>query len=348
MTCRLFFTKMQNSAKTSAIPMADEPATPLVSVIIVNWNARDYLLQCLTSLTPEVCRYSMEIIVVDNDSTDGSPEAVEIRFPHVRLIRSGANLGFAKANNLGVSHSRGRYLAFVNSDVKVLKNCLTLLVDYSDKTPGAGMVGPRIIGGDGKLQRSCRGFPSVWNMFCRALALDAMFPRVKFFSGYAMSYWPQETERSVDILTGCFWLVRREALEQVGLLDESFFMYGEDMDWCRRFWNRGWKLAFVPSAEAIHYGGASSSNAPVRFFIEKQRADLQYWKKHHSWPAVACYFVISCVHLTLRSIGYTIALWFARQKRQTYLHKVHRSLACLRWMVSGRFPGQPGLVESAK
>jgi GT2 family glycosyltransferase len=323
-------------------------APVVVSVIIVNWNARDYLLQCLASLSSEVCRDPMEVIVVDNDSSDGSPEAVENQFPHVRLIRSGANLGFARANNLGVAHSRGRYLAFVNSDVKVLKDCLTTLVDYCDQHPDVGMAGPRIIGGDGKLQRSCRGFPTVWNMFCRAMALDAMFPRVKICSGYAMKYWPQENLRPVDILTGCFWLVRREALNQVGMLDESFFMYGEDMDWCKRFWNGGWKLMFVPSAEAIHYGGASSSNAPVRFYIERQRADLQYWTKHHHWPAVASYFLISCAHLVLRSIGYTFALGFARGKRQAYSHKVRRSLACLRWMLSGRFPGQPGLANSTK
>ena len=271
----------QNSNAT--LVTDDRSASVMVSVIIVNWNAREYLLQCLASLSSEVCRYAMEIIVVDNDSSDGSPEAVEAQFPHVRLFRSGGNLGFAKANNLGVSHSRGRYVAFINSDVKVLKGCLTTLVDYCDQHPEIGMAGPRVIGGDGKLQRSCRGFPTVWNMFCRALVLDAMFPRVKLFSGYAMTYWPQDTPRPVDMLSGCFWLVRREALNEVGLLDEAFFMYGEDMDWCKRFWAGGWKVTFVPSAEAIHYGGASSANAPVRFYIERQRADLQYWKKHHTW-----------------------------------------------------------------
>ncbi len=328
--------------------MPDDPAPPVVSVIIVNWNARDFLLQCLASLTPEVCRYSMEIIVVDNDSSDGSPEAVEVRFPHVRLIRSGANLGFARGNNLGIAQSRGRYLALINSDIKVLDHCLTRLVEYCDAHPDAGMVGPRVLGRDGSLQRTVRGFPTLWNMFCRAIALDATLPAWKVFSGYSLSHWSQEDLRAVDILGGCFWVVRRQALAEVGLLDESFFMYGEDMDWCRRFRAAGWKLVYVPSAETIHYGGGSSANAPVRFFIEKQRADLQYWKKHHAWPAVAGYFLISCLHLALRSLVYTFALLFFRRKRQTYSHKVQRSLACLRWMVSGRFPGQPGLADSAE
>jgi GT2 family glycosyltransferase len=136
----------------------------------------------------------------------------------------------------------------------------------------------------------------------------------------------------VDILSGCFWLVRKEALNEVSLLDESFFMYGEDMDWCRRFWAKNWKLAFVPEARAVHYGGVSSANAPVRFYIERQRADLLYWKKHHSRLSVACYFIISCMHLMLRAVGYAFVLGYATQSREVYRLKFKRSIACLRWM----------------
>jgi GT2 family glycosyltransferase len=200
------------------------------------------------------------------------------------------------------------------------------------------MVGPRITGGDGKLQRSCRGFPNLWNMLCRALALDSIFPRNKLFAGFSLTYWAHDELRPVDILSGCFWLIRREALAKTGLLDENFFMYGEDLDWCKRFWKNGWKVFFVPGAEAIHYGGGSSANAPLRFFIERQRADLQYWKKHHSRPAVAVFFLICCLHLVLRAIGYTLALGFKRNERQAYRHKVGRSLACLKWMFTGRAP----------
>lgn len=306
----------------------------MVSVIIVSWNARDYLKQCLESLTPVVCRYPMEIIVVDNASTDGSPEMVKSAFPHVRLIRSSANLGFARGNNLGIQSSHGRYLCLINSDVKVLSDCISRLVGFCEQHPEVGMVGPRLTGGNGKLQRSCRGFPTLWNMLCRALALDTIFPRCKLFTGYSLSYWSQDDTRAVDILTGCFWLIRRQTLPRVGLLDESFFMYGEDMDWCKRFWENGSSLAFVSSAEAIHYGGGSSVNAPVRFFIEKQRADLQYWNKHHSRIATGCYFLVSCLHLLLRVIGYSFALLIPRGARLTYQYKIKRSLACLKWLFS--------------
>lgn len=322
--------------------MSSESSQLMVSVIIVSWNARDYLMQCLASLSSEACRYPMEIIVVDNASSDRSVEAVASRFPNVRLIRNSSNLGFSKANNIGIAQSRGRYLALINSDVKLLPDCLTRLVDYCEQHPEVGMVGPRIFGGDGKLQRSCRGFPSVWNMFCRALALDSFFPRSRWFNGFLLHHWPQDCLRQVDMLTGCFWLVRRQALAQVGLLDERFFMYGEDMDWCKRFWDCGWKLVFVPSAEAVHYGGASSSNAPVRFYIERQRADLQYWEKHHSRLAVVCFFLVSCLHLILRAGGYSFALLFARKARHACRYKVRRSLVCLQWMVLGQSPHTKG------
>jgi GT2 family glycosyltransferase len=309
----------------------------VVSVIIVSWNARKYLMQCLASLSDQACRYPMEIIVVDNDSSDGSADAVINHYPNTRLIRNTENVGFAKANNIGVSASTGRYLCFVNSDVKVLPDCISRLVDYCEEHHDVGMVGPRILGGDGKLQRSCRGFPNVWNMFCRALALDSVFRRSKLFTGYSLSHWSQDCLRQVDILVGCFWLVRRLALNEVGLLDDSFFMYAEDMDWCKRFWAHHWPIVFVPSAEAIHYGGASSSNSPVRFYIEKQRADLQYWRKHHSRLAVVSYFLISCLHVSLRAAGYALAVVFKRSARRLYQYKLKRSISCLRWLISSSF-----------
>ncbi|MGZ5010107.1 MAG: glycosyltransferase family 2 protein [Methylobacter sp.] len=308
----------------------------LISVVIVSWNARRYLEECLMSLKSDVCKFPMEIIVVDNASNDGSPDMVLEKFPHVKLIKNKENLGFGKANNIGIQASSGNYIALVNSDVHVLSNCITRLVEYCELNPEIGMSGPFIIGGDGKQQRSCRGFPGLWNMLCRALALDVIFPKCKWLGGYLLSYWNHNSCAPVDILSGCFWLVRRQALNDVGLLDESFFMYGEDMDWCKRFWGRGWTIVFVPDAEAIHYGGASSSNAPIRFFIEKQRADFQYWDKHHSWIEAKCYFAISCLHHGLRIVGYLIAFCVGMEKPQTCLYKMRRGLTCLKWMLSGR------------
>jgi GT2 family glycosyltransferase len=149
-----------------------------------------------------------------------------------------------------------------------------------------------------------------------------------------MPYWPQDTIRPVDILSGCFWLSRKEALLETGLLDETFFMYGEDMDWCKRFRVRGWDVVFNPTAEAIHHGGASSANAPIEFFIEKQRADLQYWRKHHGWLAQRCYFAISCLHHLIRIFGHCCALWCGKKELQETHLKVARGYRCLRWLLS--------------
>ncbi len=316
--------------------MAENSPPVIVSIIIVSWNARNYLIQCLSTLTPETCQYPFEVIVVDNASSDGSAEWVAQHYPQIRLIQNAANLGFAKANNMGAALSQGQYLCFINSDVKVLENCITRLVNYCETNPQVGMAGPHIFGGDGKTQPSCRGFPGLWNMFCRALALDTLFPKWKIFTGYSLSHWPQQDHRYVDILSGCFWLVRRAAINQAGLLDENFFMYGEDMDWCKRFQKSGWRLAFVPDAHAIHFGGASSANNPIRFYIEMLRADQQFWKKHHAPPAFACYYMIACLHMFLRAIGYGIATSFHPVKRQTYRHKAKRSLAGLLFLFTGR------------
>jgi GT2 family glycosyltransferase len=310
----------------------------IVSVIIVSWNTRAYLLQCLESLTAGARRYPQEIIVVDNASSDGSPEAVARQYPHVQLIQTGANLGFACANNIGIRHSTGRYLCLVNSDVKLFPDCITRLVDYCEQHPEVALAGPRVWGGDGQLQRSCRGFPTLWNMSCRALALDTMLPQCAWFTGYSLSHWAHDTTRSVEILSGCFWLARRQAVEQVGELDEGFFMYGEDMDWCRRFRAAGWDLMFVPEAEAIHYGGASSASAPVRFYVEMQRADLRYWKKHHSLVAYWLYRGIACLHLVLRVAGYAGRLCFAGKARAVFRHKIQRSLAGLKYLLLNRGP----------
>jgi GT2 family glycosyltransferase len=307
---------------------------PLVSVIIVSWNAKTFLLKCLETLSSKACRYEMEIVVVDNASSDGSADAVEQTFPGVLLLRNTSNTGFAKANNYGIQASSGEYLCLINSDVEVREDCLTRLIDFLEAHPKVGMAGPHITGGDGNLQRSCRGFPTVWNMFCRAWALDKVWPRWPFVASYSMSFWDHDDTREVQILSGCFWAIRRSALKDVGLLDEAFFMYGEDMDWCKRFWKAGWKLVFVPTAKAIHYGGASSSNAPVRFFIERHRADLNYWRKHHSSCEVRLYYLMTCLHLLFRVIGY----WFIPNRggpqcldRQ---YKRRRSVAALRFLAS--------------
>ena len=247
-----------------------------LSVIIVSWNAKAFLLECLASVFRQCPRPSLEVIVVDNASSDGSVEAVRDAYPGVTLIVNEANVGFAKANNIGIEASRGDYLFLINSDVVVGEGCFDKSLRHMDEHPEIGMLGPKILGVDGRVQRSCMGYPSLWNTLCRALALDSLFPRSRLFGSHLLTFWEHDETRPVEVINGCFWVLRRSAMEQVGLLDERFFFYGEDVDWCRRFNEGGWKVVFFANAEALHYGGASSSNAPVRFVVEMQRANYRY------------------------------------------------------------------------
>jgi len=306
--------------------------TPDVSVIIVSWNAKEHLLDCLCSLSHQSGVVG-EIIAVDNGSSDGSCDAVENQFPQVKLIKNGENLGFAKTNNIGIRASRGRYVCLINSDVIVLEDCIEKLIEFMDKNSHVGMAGPRILNPDRTLQPSCRHFPSIWNNLCHAVGLNKVFPKSAFFSEPLMRCWPHDKIRSVDVLSGCFLVVRREALDNVGLLDEDFFIYGEDIDWCRRFQEAGWDVVFYPEAQAIHTGGASSSNAPIKFYLEMQKADLQYWRKHHGSFGEAAYRITILLRHMLRVIARALEYCFCPSRRETIHFKLQRSFACIRWIL---------------
>ncbi len=306
-----------------------------VSFIIVSWNAKAYLLECLASIQETVTECSYEIIVVDNDSSDGSPEAVEEEFPAVRLIRSGSNLGFAKGNNIGIRESAGSSLCLINSDVVMLPGCMGVLLEYMRRNPEIGMAAPRILNGDGSLQPSCRRFPSLYGSLCAAFSMGNLFPGRGMFCDTMMSWWKHDEERFVDALTGCFWLVRREALDEVGLLDEDYFMYAEDIDWCRRFNQRGWRVAFNPAAETIHHGGASSKNAPIRFYLAMQQARLKYWKKHHGSFSYFCVICIILLHHSIRISTRSVLYFVSGGNREDRAFKLRRSFVFLRWLLSG-------------
>lgn len=313
-----------------------------ISIIIPSWNAKKYLQTCIESTIRETQNYKTEIIVVDNASTDGSVELVKEQFQHVKLICNDANLGFATANNIGIKNSSGKYIFLINSDVKVLNGTIGRMLAYMNEHPEIGMLGPQILDSNGNIQRSCMGFPTLWNTSCRALALDTLFPKSKLFGGYMMTFWPHDSIRDVNVINGCFWMVKREALDEVGLLDERFFIYAEDKDWCKRFWDAGWKVVYFPEAKAIHYGGASSSNAPIKFHIEMQKANLQYWQKHHNQIAQSAYLLITGLHHIIRFFG-EIILYIIRPSKRTYIaHKIKRSLASIQWLLGFDFEKRIG------
>jgi GT2 family glycosyltransferase len=306
-----------------------------ISVIVVSWNARDHLRDCLVSVRESGSPLVREIIVVDNASTDGSPEMVAAEFPDVTLIRSARNLGFAKGNNVGLAAASGSWLALVNSDVIVHPNCLRRLLEFLREHDDVGLVGPKVLGRDGQLQRTCRKLPTLWNTACRAFALDNLFSRWPLFSGREMRHWSQDSEADVEVLSGCFWMARGAAVERVGQLDERFFFYAEDVDWCKRFWDAGWKVVFVPKATATHFGGGSSARAPLRYSVEMLRANRAYWRKHHGLAGQVAFLSLSIIHHALRLCAFGLRKVVGGGQDDETVRKWHRSVVCLGWFLNG-------------
>ncbi len=309
-----------------------------ISVVIVGWNAKHYLELCLESLTKAPPRRSMEVLVVDNASTDGSVEMIEAKFPWVKLIKSSENLGFAKGNNVAIRQCQGRYIALVNPDVIVFPGCLDALADFLEQNPKVGNVGPRVFNPDMSMQSTCRRFPTLWNNFCSSTGLSVRFKNSRFFAGEHMFYFPHDRTLAVDVLVGCFSMIRREALDAVGLLDEGLFMYGDDVDWCRRARNAGWQVVFYPGGQAIHDRGKITAPYPVRFAVAQQRSVLHYWTKHHSFWGVLGIRSIMLFHHVLR---YTFAVLsgsaHSQESAQSDVRK-QVSGACLRELLSGSVP----------
>lgn len=305
-----------------------------ISIIIVSWNARELLLKCLKSLDANKGVYRREIIVVDNASSDRSTSAVREKFPDVLLIQNDRNEGFARANNIGIEKAGGEYIALVNSDIEVLDNCIDKLCDYLKQQPIAGAIGPRILNSDKTLQISCRNLPSLWNIFCEAVGLNKLFSRSAFFSGEEMFFFNHNKTKTVEALSGCFLVVRREVIDQVGPMDDTFFIYSEDVDWCKRIADAGWDIVFYPEAEAIHYGGGSSSNAPIRFLIEQKRALLKYWKKHHGLSSQILIRVILTVHHLIRAIFGAVKFAIGGAQRLDGINRIKTNLSCIRFLLT--------------
>jgi len=303
-----------------------------ISVIIVNWNAQDYLRQCLDSVYATSLPCVQEVIVVDNASVDGSPEMVAKDFPDVVLIRAPSNLGFARANNLAMTRATGALVALVNSDALVHEGCLQALAEYLQQHPDVGIVGPKVIGGDGHLQETCRHLPTLWNTTCRAFALDHLFGKRWIFGGYELATSTYGERMEVEVLSGCFCVARRQAVDAVGGLDDQFFFYGEDIDWGKRFRHAGWKLVFLPEATATHFGGGSSSKAPLRYSIEILRATLKYWRKHHGITGQAMCLALLILHHGIRLVARSIKWLVGRGSSEVSRYKFSEDVACLRWL----------------
>lgn len=252
-----------------------------ISVVIVNYNVRHYLEQCLTSLLSALTGFSSEVIVVDNNSADGSCSMVRDRFPSVTLISNNHNPGFATATNQGLRIAVGKYLLLLNPDTVLPVNAISAVLDFMNNTPNAGASGLRMIDGRGRfLPESKRGLPTPAAAFFRVSGIYRLFPRSSFVNRYYMGDKSSDNIQKIEVLTGAFMLIRKEVLEKVGLLDEEYFMYGEDIDLSYRITSAGFSLYYLPEPTIIHYKGESTRQSDYNYLIHFYRSMIIFVKKH--------------------------------------------------------------------
>lgn len=261
-----------------------------VSIIIVSWNTKDILHNCLQSVCGQTENIDYEIIVVDNASTDDSVGMVKRQFPQVVLIENSENRGFAAANNQGLALAKGRYVLLLNSDTIILGSSIANTVYFADDHPEAAVIGCRVLNPDKTLQHTCFMYPSLLNMFLESSYLYKIFPQSRFFGREEMAWWDGEDVRKVDVVKGCFMLVRHKAIDQVGVMDERFFMYAEETDWCYRFGKVGWDILYTPGAEIIHLCRASTDQVQGEMLLQLRGSKLIFFRIHKGWViyAIAC------------------------------------------------------------
>jgi len=277
--------------------------TPDVSIIIVNWNTCDLLRACLASIDRYGVGVDVETIVVDNASTDGSCAMVERTFPHVRLLRQPRNRGFGVANNIAMRHVRGRYVLLLNSDAELTPGVLRASIDAMDAHDDIGVLGVRVHHPDDTLQLTCFAEPTITNVVLQILGLHRL-RRPAWFGRDRMRWWSRDTVRDVDVVTGCYFMVRPDTMRDVGLFDEQFFFYGEETDWCRRIRARGWAVRFMPVGTIIHHGGASADMLDADRGVLLGDGIVRFHRKHAGVASAAIVWGLLFVGNIARATGY--------------------------------------------
>jgi len=259
-----------------------------LSIVTVSWNTRDLLDRCLTTVKQELDSLSdveSEVFLIDNDSHDGSADMVAKNHPWVRLVRNQSNLGFAKANNQALRETTSDYVLLLNPDTEVLPGAIKTLIEFFETNPNCGVVAPQLLNTDGSVQRSCRAFPTFIGMLYELLGLSRMFPagseQGKKFREYKMLDWNHDDKREVDQPEGACLMIRRKVLDEVGLLDEGYFMLFEEVDWCYRVKQHGWQIWFEPASQVIHHYGQSIKQVKARMILSSHRGLYRFWRKHY-------------------------------------------------------------------
>jgi GT2 family glycosyltransferase len=261
-----------------------------LSIVLLNYKSKGLLRQCINGLLAAPHGKSYEIIVVDNDSEDGTPEMITQEFPEVRCIVSPTNCGFGPGNNIGIREAKGRYVVIMNPDIVVLDGALDCLVDYMDEHSDVGMVGPQLMNPDRSIQYSCYQYPTPMIPVYRRTPLGKLKSGKQAIREYVMQDWDHATEREVDWLLGACIMMRKDMLDKVGLFDEQFFLYLEDTDLCRRAWEAGWRVVYNPAAQLVHYHKRESAGGVLKSLRNKVTrihiySGIKYFRKYWGKPA---------------------------------------------------------------
>jgi len=312
-----------------------------LTVVMVSYNTKELLKRSLKSIYQNVKGISFEIVVVDNGSRDNSVRMIRNKFPQVKLIENRENLGFARANNQAIEQSRARYFLLFNPDSSFKASPPHKMIKFMDNHPQVGILGCKILNTDGTIQPSNASFPNLFTEFLRAFQLKKLIPGVRArgkigekwrgilgstLKEYLRVYWDSETIREVDWVTGACLLARRKAIEEVGLLDENFFMYYEDADWCYRMRNKDWKTYYFPFFEVVHYVGKSDSRFSPRTFIERHKSMYYYFRKHKGKKAVFLLRLFIFGGLALRWVGLLVIYPFTKKKQAELRNRLYAYL----------------------
>lgn len=291
-------------------------AAPQISFCIVNLNAREYLRACLERLPAAATRISWEVVVVDNGSTDGSPEMLKAEFPYVHLIRNANNLGYTRPMNQALQAAHGDYLVQLNPDTLPGRESFDRLYFFMQANPQVGICSPKVLNRDGTLQRQCRRSAArPWDVITYFAGLDRLFPNNPLFGRYLLTYLPEDEIAEVEAVSGSCMMIRRAVIEQIGYLDERFFAYQEDSDFCFRARQAGWKVYYYPLAEVIHFGGLGGSRSqPYRAIVEWHRSYYRYYRKH---LARDYFFLVNWMMyggMVMKMMISLVAAFFSREK----------------------------------
>ena len=292
-----------------------------LSVIIVNWNSCGLLRECLHSSERESHGISIEIIVVDNGSQDGSADMVRAEHPQVRLYCNVRNEGFAKPNNDGMSVSNGRYVLLLNNDTIVQPNALQTIVRMMDEHPRWGACGPMLLNPDRTVQRSVSGLHTPWTHTCDMLLLDKLFPNSRLFGTHEMRWFDYSRTQEAENIMGAALCARRAAIGDLGMLDEELVIYYNDHDWCRRIHSSEWALMYIAEAAIVHIGGQATKvlNKNLGFLDEMINNTMLYYEKHFGRRGVAVYRIMLFIGFFMRTIGYGVQALVTRNESATVM-----------------------------